>query len=98
MKHELKTDGWVFDLSWRRKKPFEIRYDDRQFMVGDELLLLETTKTGEEIPNGAELAYTGREISCKVLSKVKSTIENPKYGLAHGWCVLGVEEIGRGEV
>lgn len=93
-RHVLKTDPLVFSQSWKNIKPFEIRYDDRHFLPGDELLLRETVHSGEAMP----LEYTGREIIVKVLSKLKSTIENKKYGIEIGWCILGLKEIARNEV
>ena len=88
--HNLKTDSAVFCLSWAEKKPFEIRYDDRCFEVGDELVLFETKFSGEEMRNeGKPLEYTGRRIRQKITSKVKN------YGLLPDWCVLGVTELHR---
>lgn len=55
-KHELKSLTPYFEwvLNWR--KTFEIRLDDRNFQVGDMIVLREWT--GE--------AYTGREISATI--------------------------------
>lgn len=54
MKHELKTWPEFFDATLRGVKRFEIRRNDRNFKVGDVLLLLEW--------NPAEEIYTGRFI------------------------------------
>jgi hypothetical protein len=87
--HELKTDPEVFQLSWGGKKPFEIRYDDRIFRVGDELVLMETHNPGLEMKEGKPLLFTGRRIRQKVISIISG------YGMQPGWCVMGVEEMHR---
>jgi len=87
--HDLKTDKGVFHLSWVNKKPFEIRYDDRGFLIGDEVVLKETKHTGKEMTEGAPLIYTGRRIRAKILSRIIG------YGLGDKWCVMGVEELHR---
>ena len=84
--HELKTDPLVFAESWNDKKRFEIRKDDRNFEIGDILVLKETKYTGEEMKNGKPLFYTGFEL------KVKITYKLPvgSYGLEKEWTVLSV--------
>ncbi|MEW9124568.1 MAG: DUF3850 domain-containing protein [Thermotaleaceae bacterium] len=39
--HELKTIQPFFDLVWAGMKKFEVRYNDRDYKVGDLLLLKE---------------------------------------------------------
>jgi len=51
-RHILKTDKDVFDLSWDEDKLYEIRFDDRNFQIGDELFLVETVYTGEKMKAG----------------------------------------------
>lgn len=87
--HNLKTDKGVFHLSWRGKKPFEIRKNDRHFRTGEEMVLKETKYTSEEMAGGASLLYTGRRIRVKILSMVSG------YGVRRGWVVMGVEELHR---
>lgn len=82
---ELKTDPEVFQAAWDGRKTFEIRFNDRDFQVGDSLYLLETQHTGEEMRAGAPLVYTGRT-QMKVVSHVLTG-----YGLAPGWCCLSFE-------
>lgn len=83
--HELKTDPEVFQAAWDGLKTFEIRFNDRDFKVGDSLYLLETEHTGEAMRTGAPLVYTGRT-QMKVVSHVLTG-----YGLAPGWCCLSYE-------
>ncbi|KWT70794.1 MULTISPECIES: DUF3850 domain-containing protein [unclassified Variovorax] len=80
--HELKTDPEVFQAAWDGRKTFEIRFNDRDFQVGDSLYLLETQHTGVEMRAGAPLVYTGRT-QMKVVSHMLTG-----YGLAPGWCCL----------
>jgi hypothetical protein len=82
MNHILKTDPAVFQAVIDGAKTYEIRFNDRGFAVGDELLLRETTHTGAEIAAGAALEYTGREVT-KAVSHVLGG-----YGLAEGWVIL----------
>ena len=83
--HILKTDKDVFQASWDGMKTYEIRFDDRNFQPKDELLLVETHYTGEEMKNGNPLIYTGRSIQQLVTHKLKNM-----YGLCPGWCILSI--------
>ena len=85
-RHILKTDSEVFQASWDEIKTFEIRIDDRDFQVGNELLLAETVASGEEMKKGALLEYTGRFIIQTITYKLKGM-----YGLSEGWCILGTD-------
>ena len=61
--HELKTDPEAFGMSFSGCKPWEIRKNDRNFKVGDMLILKETRYTGDEMKKGRPIEYTGRELS-----------------------------------
>ncbi len=84
--HELKTDPEVFQLSFDGKKGYEIRFNDRDYKVGDRLVLKETRFSGEEIKAGKPLEYTGRSLGCNITSMVCG------YGLDDGWVILGTNE------
>lgn len=81
---ELKTDHKVFEATFRGKKRFEIRYDDRGYKVDDVLLLRETQYTGEEMKAGQPLIYTGREMP----ARVRYILRGPIYGLKEGWVIM----------
>lgn len=57
MKHELKTLEKYFQSTWAGSKTFEIRKNDRNFNVDDEIALLEWDPS---ICEGG--VHTGREI------------------------------------
>ena len=82
--HVLKTDTKVFQASWDEEKQFEIRLDDRNYETGDDLILVETLHTGDEMLKGKPLVYTGRWLAVQVTYKLKGG-----YGLKEGWCILG---------
>lgn len=88
--HQLKTDPEVFAASWEGIKGFEIRFNDRDFEPGDELLLKETRFSGEEMKEGAPLEFTGREID----AHVNYMLRGGNYGLAEGWVILSVDFFG----
>ena len=57
-KHELKTVNPYFDKVWEGLKTFEVRENDRDFKVGDTLILKEWDYKNE--------LYTRREIRAEV--------------------------------
>ena len=85
--HVLKTDHVVFQDVLDGNKTFEIRFNDRDYQVGDLVILKETEFTGEQMKSGQPLVYTGREIQ-KRISYVLSG-----YGLHEGWVILGIQDI-----
>lgn len=86
--HKLKTDAQVFQEVWDGKKQYEIRFDDRNFQVGDTFYLFETKYSGEEMKNGRPLIYTGRVVCQRIVHKLVGG-----YGIWPGWCILGMSEL-----
>ena len=86
MHHELKTDKNCFEASCKGKKYWEIRYNDRDFKVGDTLTLRETVSSGSAMADGAPLEYTGRTLSMYV----DYILHGPVYGLEAGWVIMSV--------
>lgn len=84
--HILKTDPEVFEASLIGLKKYEIRFNDRDFQVGDMITLSETKHTGEEMKAGKDLIFTARTL-CKTVSHILS---GPIYGLADGWVILSL--------
>ena len=86
--HELKTDPEVFQASWEDIKPWEIRFDDRGYAVGDTLTLRETKFDGQSMKDGMPLVYTGRELDRNVEYVLHG--HHGGYGLDDGWVIMSV--------
>ena len=89
MRHELKTDPEVFEQSFLGLKNFEIRFNDRDFQLGDMLVLKETKYSSAQmadISGNFPLEYTEREL----IKWVKYILHGDSYGLADGWVILSV--------
>lgn len=84
-RHELKTDPAAFAAVLAGTKTHEIRFNDREFAVGDELLLLETVRAEEDRAFGQAHEFTGRDL----LRSVTHIQEG--YGLKPGWVILSLE-------
>ena len=75
--HKLKTlpEYW-FEICVGRKK-FELRKNDRDFRVGDSVILQEWTLDG---------GYTGDEL----YRQINYILRGPLYGLEEGYCIFGL--------
>lgn len=87
MEHELKTDADAFDAVKRGEKKFEIRFNDRNFNVGDLLKLRKTVHTGAEMKAGLPLYYEGEPF----FVWVSHILLGPIYGLMDGWVIMSIE-------
>jgi len=86
MTHELDTNPIAFQATLDGQKPFEVRYADRPFAVGDILRLREWDPTNEaKYPSG----YSGRELDV-MLTHVA---HGKSCGLPEHLCVLSVAKI-----
>jgi hypothetical protein len=79
VEHELKIWPEFFDDVASGRKPFDVRFTDRDFQTDDILRLREYAAVA---PTG----YTGRE-TCKRVSYV---LPGGRWGLSPPWCVLGL--------
>ena len=89
--HEVKCWPEYFEAVRDGRKPFDLRFDDRGYRVGDRLRLREWSP---------EKGYTGRELSESITYILAGPFFNPTHdkvtpGLASGWVILGfgVEEL-----
>lgn len=85
MEHRLKTVQPYFTDVRNGLKTFEVRKNDRDFKVGDVLLLEEYRDTGGAFTSG----YTGLVVRKKVVYVLKDIPEH--YGVKKGYCILGLE-------
>ncbi|WP_292948992.1 MULTISPECIES: DUF3850 domain-containing protein [unclassified Neptuniibacter] len=85
--HDLKTDPEVFQLSKDGLKDWEIRFNDRDFKVGDVIQLRKTKFSGNEMSKGLPLVYT-KDVLVREITAVVSG-----YGLQEGWVILSVKEL-----
>ncbi|MHA7822488.1 DUF3850 domain-containing protein [Chryseobacterium arthrosphaerae] len=80
MIHELKTLPEYFAMLWCGSKNFELRKDDRDYKVHDELLLKEFDP---------EKGYTGRMLH----RKVEYILRGGQFGLANGYCIMSIRKL-----
>lgn len=91
-KHELKIWPSYFDAVASGIKTFEWRKNDRDFAVGDQLVLREWNPALATGVCGQLYAYTGRELTATVCYKAEGV-----FGIPEGWCILGLTNVGRSE-
>lgn len=94
--HELKIWPEYFESVEDGTKTFELRKNDRDFKVGDTLILkewkfdLEKNEYGEERWSNAH--YTGRKIRKKITYILQGrNYETQGSGLRKGWVILGLK-------
>ena len=81
--HDLKCDWEAFHAVSIDSKRCEIRFNDRNYKVGDILRLRCTQHTGQEMrENNLPLVYVGNPLDCTV------THVQSGYGLQDGWVAL----------
>lgn len=81
MIHYLKTWPPYFEEVYQGKKNFELRKNDRNFQIGDILVLQEWTAETEQ--------YTGREIA----KKVEYVLEGGSLGLEEGYVIMALSMV-----
>ena len=85
--HELKTDCDSFHQIWHSRKLFELRPDDRNFQVGDVLLLREHGVDANNEPK-----YSKRSLLMLVVYVLRNV---PEYGLQPGFAALSLKFLAR---
>lgn len=83
--HRLKTWPEFFRKVWDGKKTFELRKDDRDFRVGDRLILAEHDPRSP-VPD----SYSGRWIAARISDIVRDV---PEFGLMPGFAILSLEVV-----
>jgi hypothetical protein len=87
--HELKCLDRFFGAIFDGSKPFEVRFNDRDYQVDDMLLLVEvrrkSTECGVVYP-----VQTGRCVQRRVTYVLKH--DDFPEGVPDGWCVLGLSD------
>ncbi len=77
--HDLKTWPLYFEAVWSGIKKFEVRKNDRDFEEGDTLYLKEYDPE------------TDRQTGRMVMAKIVYLMVGGNFGIAEGYCVLGIE-------
>ena len=83
--HELKVSEKWYSALWFGFKNFEVRKNDRNFQIGDTIILNEVTydKDSKAIP-------TGRRLKAYIMFVLRA--EDFPDGLKEGYCVLALSE------
>ena len=80
MTHKLKIAPKYFDDVESGRKPFEFRKNDRDFRVGDILILQEWSTV---------VGYTGRETTKQITYVLLGGV----YGIPYEYCILGIAQV-----
>ena len=78
--HELKTWPDFFRKVVSGEKPFEIRVNDREYEVGDTVVLREF--------DPAKATYSGSQ----VVVLVTYLLIGGQFGIQPGWVIMGIKE------
>lgn len=80
MIHALKCEERFYDMTINNEKNYEIRFNDRNFAVGDIIVLYEWNSEKKE--------YTGRSTAYHIKSIVSA--DDFPQGLKEGYVILGI--------
>ena len=86
VRHELKTHPEPFEAVMAAEKMYEVRVNDRNFQVGDQLLLREWDPYRGD--------YTGQRLQVTV----SYMTQGGTFGLPETLCVMGIIPGWRGEI
>jgi hypothetical protein len=103
--HRLKSESPYFAELWSGAKTYELRIDDRDYRIGDLLMLCEYSNDpspSAQWPNGKYGRYSGRFIIARVKSMIDGDSEfaDVLRGDVDGdsaFVVLGIMEVSRAE-
>lgn len=87
MRHALKTWPAYFRAVESGDKPFEIRKNDRNYKVGDTLLLQEFNPMSE-----IGKQYTGNELEFVVTYILLGDEIGKNFGVQDGFIVMGIKQ------
>lgn len=99
MTHDIKTQKQYFEAAIAGEKTFTIRFDDRDYQVGDVLhkIEVETVYLGPKSTDGMVDPFkfvtrpTGRTANFVVTYKMANKKELDCFGLLYGYCILGIK-------
>jgi hypothetical protein len=84
--HSLKTIQPYFGMIFSKQKTFELRKNDRDFHVGDILLLKEYEPLPDLIEGKGR--FTGRFLKRKVTSLLTGF-----KGIENGYCIMSISDV-----
>lgn len=91
--HELKTWPRHFQAIWEGDKLFELRFNDRDYKVGDLLHLKEYEPSlMYGVNKGGE--YLNREVIVKVTYILSDSEEQPEF-VPDGWIIMSLQILTR---
>jgi len=83
--HYLKIDREHFDRIMKDRVSYQLRFNDRDYRVGDMAVLSETVFSAREMSEGAALKYTGRKLGIVIDSILGAGVK----GLVRGYVIFG---------
>lgn len=89
--HILKTWPEQWAAVYDERKTFELRLKDRDFMIGDYLILARFEPTGQTGPDGKSL---GKFSQSFIITKVTQILEAWE-GLHAGYCIMSIKRLDR---
>ena len=89
MIHELKTHPQYFSVIFSGLKRFEIRKNDRNYQLRDELILKEFVPKGFYEDGANDEQYTGRILH----RRIDYILYGGQFGIEEGYCVMSLSSI-----
>lgn len=86
-RHELKTWGSLFDDILAGRKTFEVRFNDRDYRVGDILSLMRYDPATES------LTYVNAGSAFRIEKRVSYVLHGGQFGIKSGFVVMGLQNV-----